>query len=141
MRPVTVSRFGSVIVFSMEGEKKTEVTPTGKVIEIVEDGKGRKSVVVNVNALNLENPTPDDLKAKEIIENQVMKKLNDKAVLCIVIHKPSNMKAHGIIPYPQVRNFAQNCIAGFPQDKGGKKKTKDFIIVVVDGNTVDTHSL
>lgn len=122
-------------------KKKVENTPTNKTVEIVEEENGRRSVKVNVGTLDLEKASKSDVEAKKIIERDVLPQLNQHKVLAIVIHKPTNMKTHGVVPFPKLHQYALNCIAGFPEQEGGKKRKKDFVLVTVDGDNVETHPI
>jgi len=91
-------------------KKETETTKDGKVIETTSHKDGRKSVKVNVGALNLENPTQSDLDAKEMIEKKVLHQLGEQKVHVIVLHKPSNTNAALMVKQTDVRNFAEAAV-------------------------------
>ena len=104
--------------------------------EILPDG--RRSVRIEVNRLNLENPDELDLEAKKVIEEQVLTKLTEIDVLVTVIHKKTLMKATVLTKYPKVRHVAETLIAGFP---GETPEPEDFIVVEVIGNEVNVSHL
>lgn len=124
-------------------EKKTETTPTGKVVETVEHEDGRKAVTVHVNALHLENPDEGDLAAQKVIEEQILPELGNRVVLVTVIHKETLMKATVKTKFMKVRQVAETLIAGFPTptQEIHAPNPKDFIIVEVEGDDVRVTQL
>lgn len=120
-----------------------KTTKTGKVIETTEHEDGRKSVVIHVNSLNLDNPDDGDIAAKKVIEEEVLPKLAETDVLVTVIHRESLLKATVKTKYVKVRQIAEALIDGFPQHSQElhEPKTKDFIIVEVQGDEVRVTQL
>lgn len=100
-----------------------ETTTDGKVITKTEHPDGRKDVHIEVNSLNVKEDDPATLKAKEVIEKEVIPKLADALVLVVVIHKPTNEHAERIVKVPMVRKFAEAIITA----RGGEPS--EYVIV------------
>lgn len=126
-------------------EKKTEVTPTGKVVETTEHPDGRKAVTVHVNTLDIENPDEGDLAAKKVIEEQILPELGNRVVLVTVIHKETLLKATVKTKAMKVRQVAETLVAGFPKPPDAPENAvvlpSDFIVVEVEGDDVRVTSL
>lgn len=123
--------------------KSFNETDTGKVIETTEHEDGRKSVVIHVNSLDLENPSDEDLMAKDVIETQVLQKLAETDVLVTVIHRQTLQFATVKTKYTKVRQIAEMLIKGFPQPQQelSEPKIEDFIVVENDGDNVRVTQL
>lgn len=126
-------------------EKKITIQPDGKKVEEVFNDDGTKSVKIHVATLSLDNPDESDLKAKEFIEEKVLKHLGDRLVDVLVIHKGSLLNASGRVPYTLVRKFAETVVRGFPVQDAlgveGKPKLTDFIVVEIEGDQKRVSSL
>lgn len=123
-------------------EKKIETTPTGVIVEKTEHEDGRVGVTVHLNSLNLENPTEEDIIAKDFIEQNILPELAKRIVLLTVIHTETLMKASVKVRLPEVRMVAEKLIAGFPVHEAGVETfLEDFIIVEVEGDDVRVTAL
>lgn len=132
MRLVKVLRFGSVVVFSM---KTSKTMPDGKIVDTTDHGDGRKSVVVNVCTIKVENPDAGDEAAAKIINEQILPKLRAQEVMVLVLHKPSHQFANFVCKLTEVREFAQKVVDAFPTQglDTAKPDVKEFVIIETQG--------
>jgi len=109
--------------------------PDGKIIDTTDHGDGRKSVVVNVCTIKVENPDAGDEAAAKIINEQVLPKLRAQEVMVLVLHKPSHQFAQFVCKLPEVRKFAQRVIKSFPTNQFdiAKPDSRDFVIIETQG--------
>lgn len=122
-------------------KKTTETTPTGKKVEHTDHGDGRKSVTVHVDTVKVSPDADEGEKgAAKIINEQILPKLNERAVLVTVIHKESLLKASVKTRFVKVRQVAETLIAGFPME-GADAHPQDFIVVEVEGDDVRVTQL
>lgn len=94
-----------------------------KHIETKEYPDGRKDVHIGVNMLDVNEKDPATLKAKEVIENEVLPKLSEADVLVVVVHKPTNEHAEKVVKLPHVRAYAEACVKAH----GGA--SSEFVVV------------
>ena len=116
-------------------EKTSKTMPDGKIIDTTDHGDGRKSVVVNVCTIKVENPDAGDEAAAKIINEQVLPKLRAQEVMVLVLHKPSHQFAQFVCKLPEVRKFAQKVVDAFTNHSIGtaKPNPEDFVIIETQG--------
>lgn len=110
------------------GIKETTVHQEGKNITTREHEGGRKDVHIEVKMLDVKENDPATLKAKGVIEKEVLPKLADADVLAIVVHIGSKQHTQRVVKLPQVRKFAEVAVQSF-KNQVIDAKAEDFLVV------------
>ena len=103
---------------------------------------GRVDIRVEVNTLDIKETDVVSLKAKEIIENKVFKKLASYKVLVVVVNRYSREFSSKVVGTNEVRKFAETVVNGYI--KGHPAALKDDFIIVehhIDNETVNVTKL
>lgn len=130
--------------------KSTEVQQEGKSITTTEHPSGRKDVHIEVKMLDVKEKDPATLKAKEVIEKEVLPALAAADVLVILVHTPTREHAEQVVKLPQVRAFAMAAVKAFNQQlvkkhaiEGMEAPLSEFLVVEhhITNGTVKVTSL
>lgn len=114
-----------------EQENRPDVSVShenGKDITETTHQDGRKDVNIRVNMLDVDAKDEATIKAKEVIESEIIPKLAEASVLVVVIHKPSNLFTAKIVKLPHVRAFAEAAIKKYA-DGVFDVREEDFSVV------------
>lgn len=114
----------------------TKQISEGKSFETTVHADGRRDVSVTVRALDVDLSDPSNVKAKEVIENEVIPRLAGQEVTVTVIHKPTNEYTTFRTARANVRRYAAQIVAG-----KGTNPVDEFILVENDGERVVVTTL
>lgn len=118
--------------------QEQEISPIGKRITTTEHPDGRKDVHIEVNMLDVKENDQETLKAKEVIERDILPNIKASMVRVVVIHRHSTKSTSHTVPLPQVRAYATAAVNQF---KVGDPtaKDEDFIVVEVHEGSLLTR--
>lgn len=95
---------------------------------------GRKDVVVQVNALDVEETDEATQRAKEAIEKEVFPRLANAEVVVTVIYRHPMQDGYlfstkKTVKVPHVRKYAESCVQAFIEKFVPEAKPVDFIVI------------
>lgn len=123
---------------------EVEQHPDGKRTTITKHEDGRQDVKIEVSRLDLKDPSPEDTKSAQMIEEAMAKKI----VTVVVIHKPTNESATFQSPLPEVRKRAEAVFEAYNKRleekigvEGAEAPSTEFCVVEFDAGQVRVTSL
>lgn len=116
-------------------KKIIDVSEDGKRIETIEQASGRKDVSIGVGTLDVKDDDPATKKAKEHIEDTVIKELANRVVTAVLIHKPTNISTATKIKLPRVHEWAEFAMDTLKSGAIRGAKREEFVVVQVEHAT------
>lgn len=110
--------------------QEQKISQEGKIITKTQHPDGREDVHISVKMINVDENDEATLRAKKVIEDEIIPNLKASMVRVVVIHRDTAQSASHTVPLPNVRNYAQACVDAF-RVAGNNVKDSDFIVVEV----------